>query len=72
MTREEVYDSQIFPLMKQILEICQKNDIPFIADFALDWSESEGCHLKCTSAWLDEKLDPPDEMLMAMHILYPQ
>lgn len=31
--KEKVYDEQISPLMKQIIEICQKNDIPMFTEF---------------------------------------
>ena len=35
MTREEVYDQQINPLMSQIIEICKQNRIPIAATFEL-------------------------------------
>ena len=36
MTKEEIYDEQINPLMAQIINICKVNKIAMIADFALD------------------------------------
>ena len=31
--KESVYDEKIFPLMKEIIDICKANDIPFFATF---------------------------------------
>lgn len=36
MTKEEVYDAQISPLMKEVIRICKEADIPLVADFQLD------------------------------------
>lgn len=30
---EQVYDEKIYPLMKQIIEICKENNLPFFASF---------------------------------------
>lgn len=43
MSREEVYDKQIQPLMSQIIDICLENQIAFIADFCItDDEDAEG------------------------------
>lgn len=39
---EHVYDEQISPLMKQIIEICKANKLPMIASFAFKNSEEKG------------------------------
>lgn len=39
---EHVYDEQISPLMKQIIEICKANKLPMIASFAFQNSEEKG------------------------------
>lgn len=31
--KEKIYDEQISPLMKQIIEICKTNEIPVFAEF---------------------------------------
>ena len=36
MTREEVYDAKIWPLMGKIIRICKRRGIPFVAGFELD------------------------------------
>ena len=46
--KEEIYDNEIAPLMKQIIEICQKNQIPMLATFAYHNTEEEGVGL-CTT-----------------------
>lgn len=71
MTREQMYDDKISPLMAQIIAICKEAQIPMLAEFALDWSEDEQSHLKCTTALLDESWDQPEEMVKALNILKP-
>lgn len=61
MNKEEIYDSQIAPLMAQIIAICKANKIAMLADFAIGHEKDEG--LKCTTALLDD--DSPQEMLRA-------
>jgi hypothetical protein len=43
--RERIYDAEIAPLMKRIVETCKAHDIPIIAAFDLDGPENRG--LKC-------------------------
>ena len=64
--KEKVYDEQINPLMAEILEICKRNRIAFLADFALD----EGMH--CTSAILEDDCNPSDAQLKAFGLIKPQ
>ncbi len=70
MSREEIYDAQIAPLMGQILEICKTNKIPMLADFDLSSEDDEG--LKCTSFLLEESWEPADAMVQAMNLLRPR
>ena len=39
--KEKIYDEQIFPLMTQIIEICQKNKIPMFSTF--EYNKNEFC-----------------------------
>lgn len=70
MTKEQIYDEKISPLMRQIIEICEEHKIAMIADFALPDEEQDS--LKCTTVLLGEETDPPEEMLRAMDILRPK
>ncbi len=63
MSKEEIYDSQIEPLMAQILAICKKHKISLIADFGLDDD------LHCTSALLEDYYSPSDKQIRALNIL---
>lgn len=45
---EQVYDEQIAPLMKQIIEICQQHRLPMLATFA--YANGDGQASFCTSA----------------------
>lgn len=47
MNKEQVYDEQIAPLMTQIIEICEKNNIGMLADFEIP--NDEDSDLCCTS-----------------------
>jgi hypothetical protein len=48
---ESIYDKQIFPLMGQIIAICQEHNMPFVADFQYS-SDGEDENNHCTSAFL--------------------
>ena len=39
---ERVYDEQISPLIKQIIDICKENNMPMIASFAYENCEEKG------------------------------
>ena len=60
MTKEAVYDTQISPLMAEILAICQEHKIAIVADFGLDGD------LHCTSALLTEDYEPSEGQLTAL------
>lgn len=47
--KEKIYDEQISPLMTKIIEICQKNDISYMADFYLKEPTDENSEMYCTS-----------------------
>ena len=47
MNKEQVYDEQIAPLMTQIIEICEKNNIGMLADFEIP--NDEDPDLCCTT-----------------------
>lgn len=64
MTKEEAYDSQISPLMTQIIAICKEHKIAMLCSFSLDGVE-------CTSALLDGEYEPPAHLLNALRIIRP-
>lgn len=49
MTKEEVYDESISPLMKQILAVCKEHGIAMVCDFELDDLGGDDGPLFCTS-----------------------
>jgi hypothetical protein len=51
--KEEVYDSQINPLMAQIIKICQEHKIAMLASFAIPTPGDPG--LRCTTSLLSEE-----------------
>jgi hypothetical protein len=49
--KEEIYDKEITPLVKQIIDICKKNDIQMAMQFYLQDAEAnpDGKPLYCTT-----------------------
>lgn len=68
MTKEEVYDSQINPLMSQIIEICKEHKIAALCTFSLDLAEG----LMCTTALLKDEFEPPESLLNALRAIRPR
>ena len=68
MTKEEIYDQQIGPLMAQVIAICKEHKIAFVATYSLASQDDEG--LQCTSALLEDDCDPPDSYIASMRLIY--
>jgi len=48
--KESIYDNEISPLITQVIEICQREGIPFAMTFGIrDDTETDGCMLYCSS-----------------------
>lgn len=52
MNKEQIYDDQINPLMKQIIQICRENHIAMICSFAIPTPDD--ADLFCSSRVPDE------------------
>ena len=63
MSKEQIYDERISPLIAQVIEICQENKIAMIANFDL------GDGLGCASALLGDEYDPPEMFRRVMRLL---
>ena len=48
--KESVYDEEISPLVQQIIEICQRENIPFVMDFGLREGDEDTEEVYCMSA----------------------
>lgn len=57
MTKEDIYDNEISPLMAQIIALCQKHGIAMIANFACPNDEYED--LQALSMVPDENGEHP-------------
>lgn len=67
-TKEQVYDASIYPLMKQIIAICEEHNIAMVASFAVP--NSTDPDLMCTTAFLRDSCDPPACLLRALkHVI---
>ena len=53
MTKEEIYDDQINPLMARIINVCKEHNIPFIASFQLTGEDTEEV-IFCNSSLLPD------------------
>ena len=60
MSKEDIYDEQIFPLMGKILEICQEHKIAMVASFATPSDGDED--LFCSSRLPDENGEFPGHL----------
>lgn len=67
MTKEEVYDNEINPLMAKIIAICTKNKIAMLANFQL--SVGDEPDLRCTTALLQEEFEPSKDQLAAFSMV---
>lgn len=68
MTKEEIYDEQIAPLMEQIIAICNAHKIANVLTFSLDRESG----LVCTSCNVSEETDPPEPFLKLVGVLFPK
>lgn len=67
MNKEQVYDSQVEPLMAKIIGICQEHGIAMLCTFAIPTPEDDG--LQCTSLLPDETGDNPAHHKAALRSL---
>jgi hypothetical protein len=63
MSKEKVHDSEISPLIDQIIAICKTNNNAMIASFSLD------DELMCTSALLKKETNPPENYFKALNVI---
>lgn len=68
MTKEEIYDQQISHHMAEIIKICRKHRIAFVATYSIPSPDDEG--LQCASALLEQDCEPPPSYLEAMRLIY--
>lgn len=68
-TREEIYDAEISPLMKRIIEVCKEHDIPAIAQFQIDDRTDEDDDFFCSTALVPK--DAARKMRQAEMLLRP-
>lgn len=69
MTKEQIYDEQVAPLMKQVLSVCKEHKIAMVAQFAVPTEDDPD--LLCTSALLDDQYEPHPHMIAALRVLKP-
>lgn len=74
MNKEEIYDSQISPLMTQIIAIAQQNGISMIASFAIqhdgEGPDGEDCsQLTCSTLLPDETGEVDERFARAYSVI---
>ena len=67
MNKEEIYDSQISPLMTKIIQICKDHKIAMIMSFALPTDEEPG--LSCSTALLNDEYEPTQTQIEAYNCI---
>lgn len=50
--KEKVYDNEISPLIKEIVAICEKNEMPMIASFAYENCPEKG--VGCCTTFIND------------------
>jgi hypothetical protein len=60
MSKEDIYDAEIAPLMNEILKICQAHKIAMVASFATPSDTSDDLYV--SSALMDENGEFPGFM----------
>ncbi len=71
MTKEQIYDEQISPLMAEIIAVCKEHKIAFVASFAVP--NDEDSDLRCTTALIEsreESTEDVEDFRKAVKILY--
>lgn len=69
MSKEQIYDELISPLMAQVIAICNEHKIANVLTFSLD---NEGDGLCCTTCNLREDTDPPEHFRRLVEIIFPE
>jgi hypothetical protein len=69
MTREEIYDTQIQPLMDQIAKLCDKHSIPMMAALHIGTPDRPGLMAKTLAGECGDHNEPPAIMLLAALLL---
>jgi hypothetical protein len=64
MSKEEIYDNEISPLMTKIIAICKKHKIAMLADFKIGDDEEQGS-FHCSTALLTDQFNPSETQLAA-------
>ncbi len=60
MDKEQIYDEQISPLMTDIIAVCKKHKIAFIASFAIPSDDDQD--LRCTSALFKSREESTEDV----------
>ena len=68
---ESVYDSEIEPLMSQIIEICKKHNLPMFATFVYANTEEDGESL-CTSNFMPKEREVSESVLSLVDVVMPR
>ena len=72
-SKEAIYDDEISPLLKKILEICKTHKIAMLSEFCLGYDDDNpDSQLCCTSALLTEDHEPTERIKEAFNVLKPQ
>lgn len=66
--KEGVYDEKIYPLMDEIIKLCQENNIQMLASFALKDEDEVGENLACTT-YLESSEYNIDSILDARNVI---
>lgn len=75
MTKEEIYDEQINPLMAKIIDICKDHKIALVASFDIggnQYEEETGERLLCSTVLTTDEYEPANALRDAVKCIYHQ
>lgn len=70
VTKEQIYDEQISPLMTQIIKVCKEHKIPIVASFFTPGDDDP--ELAVTTALLGNGFEAPNNFSNALRELRPE
>jgi hypothetical protein len=72
MSKEDIYDEQISPLVKKILTVCKEHQIPMVMTFCIPRDDDDPNNpLQSTSAYVDASWGTPEKYVKALEIIRP-
>lgn len=67
MNKEQIYDTEIAPLMTKIIDVCRTHKIGMLASYAIPTSDDDG--LYCTTSLFDDSGKVPERFQKPLSLI---